>query len=155
MRRAKVIEWFTNYGHFYDPKWTVKKLKEEAKLLPDTTIFRLEQEAGLQGHQVLWLPPKHCDLNPIELIWAQVKGYIKKNNTTFRMADVRNLANEGIARVTREDWRKACDHVLKVEEEFWRTENLQPAIDPVIVNLDDTEDLENMDSEYEDGNEEQ
>jgi transposase len=31
------------------------------------------------------------ELNPIELIWAQVKGFVATNNTTFRLKDVKEL----------------------------------------------------------------
>ena len=34
---------------------------------------------------------QHCELNPIELIWVQVKGFVTKNNTTFRLKDVKEL----------------------------------------------------------------
>jgi hypothetical protein len=40
---------------------------------------------------VLRTPVRHCELNPIELIWAQVKGFVAKNNTTFRLKDVKEL----------------------------------------------------------------
>jgi hypothetical protein len=34
-------------------------------------------------------------LNPIELIWAQVKGFVAENNTTFRLKDVKELVYGG------------------------------------------------------------
>jgi hypothetical protein len=35
-------------------------------------------------------------LNPIELIWAQVKGFVAENNTTFRLKDVKELVYGGV-----------------------------------------------------------
>ena len=29
------------------------------------------------GHEVVRLPVAHCKLNPIEMAWSQVKGYVK------------------------------------------------------------------------------
>nr|CAI5867612.1 unnamed protein product [Callosobruchus analis] len=46
--------------------------------------------------KVLRLPPYHCELNPIELIWAQIKGYVARNNTTFKLQDVRQLLKDSI-----------------------------------------------------------
>ena len=34
------------------------------------------QLAKQQGHEVLYTPPYHCDLQPIEMVWSQVKGEV-------------------------------------------------------------------------------
>ena len=61
--------------HVQPSLWRITETKQQllhrVKLLPDTTEYMLEREAQRCGHQVLWLPPKHCDLNPIELISAE------------------------------------------------------------------------------------
>jgi hypothetical protein len=36
----------------------------------------------------------------IELIWAQVKGFVAENNTTFRLKDVKELVYGGFGRIT-------------------------------------------------------
>jgi transposase len=46
-------------------------------------------------------------LNPIELIWAHVKGFVAENNTTFRLKDVKELVYGGFGRITKEVWAKA------------------------------------------------
>ena len=67
-------------------------------------------------YTVARLPPYHLDLNPIELIWANVKGYVARNNNTFKMKDVSALLAEGIPRITPEVWQNAICHVTdKVE----------------------------------------
>jgi hypothetical protein len=48
-------------------------------------MFKTDKIANLHGHEVLRTPVSHCELNPIELIWAQVKGFVAENNTTFRL----------------------------------------------------------------------
>ena len=35
------------------------------------------------GHEVVRLPVAHCELNPIEMAWSQVKGYVKDNNKKY------------------------------------------------------------------------
>jgi hypothetical protein len=54
----------------------------------------------------------------LELIWAQVKGFVAENNTTFRFKDVKELVYGGFGRITKEVWAKAEDHVLKIEKEY-------------------------------------
>jgi adenylosuccinate synthase len=44
------------------------------------------------GHTVLFAPAYHSDLQPIELVWALVKGYVGcqySNGTTFDMVYAR------------------------------------------------------------------
>lgn len=59
-------------------------------------------------HEVIRLPPYHCQYNPIELIWAKVKGEVAKNNNTFKMTDVEKLAHVAMDAVTQEDWEVYC-----------------------------------------------
>lgn len=49
----------------------VKLVKEnkEAKIR-----YEIDELAQANGHQILRLPPYHCQYNAIELIWAQIKG---------------------------------------------------------------------------------
>ena len=58
--------------------------------------------ANQHSHDVLRLPFGHCELNPIELVWAQVKGYVAPHNKDFTMAGIEQLAREGITQVTAE-----------------------------------------------------
>ncbi len=40
------------------------------------------------------LPMRHCTLNPIELVWTNMKTYIRDRNTKFNLAEVSKLAQE-------------------------------------------------------------
>ena len=37
----------------------------------------------LAGHEVVRLPVAHCEMNPIEMAWNQVKGYARKHNKKY------------------------------------------------------------------------
>ena len=43
------------------------------------TVVAMAEE---RGHQVVWSPPHHSDLQPIELVWANVKGTVGRQYTT-------------------------------------------------------------------------
>lgn len=51
----------------------VKRHKPEA-------LYEIDQILGDHGHTVVRLPPYHCDLNPIELIWGIAKHKIASVN---------------------------------------------------------------------------
>ncbi|KAG9398678.1 hypothetical protein AC1031_014461 [Aphanomyces cochlioides] len=55
------------------------------------------------GHEIVFTPPHHSDLQPIETIWAIVKGKVERQydvNTTFD--DVGKRLNEAIGELTSE-----------------------------------------------------
>lgn len=58
------------------------------------------------GYVVLRLPPYHPDLNPIELIWAQVKNWTAAHNVTFKTADVTETCKSKFESITVDDWKK-------------------------------------------------
>lgn len=62
----------------------------------------IDEIAAANGKTVLRLPPYHCELNPIELIWAQIKGYVASKNTTFKFAGMKVLFEEAMAPITAE-----------------------------------------------------
>ena len=82
-------------------------------------------------------------MNPIKLIWAQVKGFVAENNTTFRLKDVKELVyggGGGIGRFTKEVWAKAEDHVLKIEKGYGKENCIDRSeIPPIIIDFDDDE----------------
>jgi transposase len=59
-------------------------------------------------------PPFDTELNPIELLWAQVQGFVTKNNTTFRLKDVKELTYAALGKITNDVWTKAEEHVVKI-----------------------------------------
>ena len=120
--------------------WAEDMLKAElyelVKANKKDPVYVCDQMAQLQGYDVLRLPPYHCTFNPIELIWAWIKTEVGRKNTTFRMSDVKSLTEDALARVTPEQWRKACEHCWQVCNAAWKADGLQDtATDQVIIEL--------------------
>ena len=61
--------------------------------------------AKASGHEVVRLPPYHCELNPIELAWSQVKCHIKEHNRLFNLSAAKELTYEGFQKVGAEQWK--------------------------------------------------
>lgn len=82
------------------------------------------------------LLPYHCDLNPIELIWANLKIKVAAQNVGSR--DVKQLAEEAFNSITPETWKNCCQHVEMLEKEYYeRGRHLYRDIDELIVRLAD------------------
>ena len=59
-------------------KILLEKAKAYHKTHPPKTIVEIEAEK--EGHKVLFLPPYHPELSPIEYCWARVKLFIAENS---------------------------------------------------------------------------
>jgi hypothetical protein len=92
----------------------------------------------------------HPDLNPIELIWATVKNNVSKKNITFKLEDVRKLAEHEFDQITPEEWQKRCQHVINIEQKYLENEafiDIHTEINPLIINLNDDSSTSSSESE--------
>ena len=91
-----------------------------------TPKYIVDEMAKAAGHEIVRLPPYHCELNPIELAWSQVKRYIKENNKLFTLTAVKKLTFKGFDQVGAEDWKKLIEHVRrKFEDKYWAEDGLK------------------------------
>ena len=52
----------------------------------DTKSFKIiDKIAQKYGHEILRLPPYHCELNAIELIWAEENNFVARENTEMTL----------------------------------------------------------------------
>lgn len=106
---------------------------EVLKIIGKYISYVVDNIAKNAGHTVLRLPPYHCELNPIELAWVMVKTYVKQNNNTFKIDDVKNLLNTAIDRVTSENWQNFIEHVITEENKMTDVDH---NMDEIIYNLE-------------------
>lgn len=140
-RKTEIQEWLQKHNISYDP--TEIKSELLARISPYKTIekkYELDQIALEMGHEVIRLPPYHCQYNPIELLWGTIKGEVARLNNTFRLADVERLTNEAIDKITREDWVSRVAHAEKLQEEDFHKELARDDIvQNLIINLRDSD----------------
>ncbi|CAH3893581.1 unnamed protein product [Pieris brassicae] len=107
--------------------------------------------AKAAGVEVLGLPPYHCELNPIELVWADVKGCVARNNTTFKMVDEKKLLQEGLNSITIEKWQNCISHVIKEELKFGGLDSqIDKTVDSFIINVSDETSDSSSETDYSD-----
>ena len=76
-RKQQFVDWLTEKNITFPDKalraelWTL--VKSEREKFPDKVMETVAKE---YGHEILRLPPYHCELNPIELAWAAEKNYV-------------------------------------------------------------------------------
>lgn len=124
-----------------------KELYEEAKKPKYQRPPYVEVIAKSHGYEVLWLPPYHPDLNPIEEAWGLTKQHVAYNNDgTF--SKIPDLIREGFE-VAQKAWPSLVVRTVRREIEYQNTENIMSAEAyerlqnfRLIIDLSDTEDDE-------------
>ena len=87
------------------------------------------------GHKVVRLPPYHPDLSPIEIFWGDVKGRISEC-LSESLEVKRNLCEKFFLEYSVDKWKKCCDHVIKIENEYWKNDSLMDeAVDELIISI--------------------
>ncbi|CAF3911271.1 unnamed protein product [Rotaria sordida] len=147
--KAQVQQWLSKHHVIFDSAMTKAELLELASANRPTRHYKIDVEANHFGVEILRLPPKHCALNAMELAWASLKDYVRKNNTNFRLTDVHNLAAEFIAGFDEKAAEKAILHVRKVENTFKKSDCfVEETVEPTLIN--DDSDCETDDELYKD-----
>jgi hypothetical protein len=103
-KKAELIDWFVaknvrvngmsmeeDYNKLTRPE-VYKIYKENAPKL----IYEVSVLAQQHGCNVLFLPVGHPELNPIELVWSRLKGFIAQRDVNFSLQEVEKLAHEFI-----------------------------------------------------------
>jgi len=76
----------------------------------------VDELARKEGHVVPRLPPYYCVFNPIELIWSQLKGNIRKSNINPTDCKfILQLIRQKVAEITPELWAKCVAHARRKE----------------------------------------
>ena len=93
-RKGEMQDWLTAH-HIQFPEHALKReLLSLIRLSNPQPKYVIDELAKAYGHEVIRLPPYHCELNPIELCWSQVKGHIKRYNQKFTLSTVKDLTYE-------------------------------------------------------------
>lgn len=131
-RKADIIEWLQEKGQVIDRPMVIAELLDMVKQLkPLYDNYLIADLVETHNRKILRLPPYHCELNPIELAWAFVKGHVKKNNTSYKLCDVKTLLMEGIKRVDENNmWTNFIRHTTEEEEKFY---NIDFIIDDMLT----------------------
>lgn len=135
-RKAQIQEWLTAKNIHFESQMVKASLLEIVGKKKDFQKYVVDEMATEHGITLLRLPPYHCELNPIELIWAQVKGHVARNNRSYKMADITKLFQEGLNDVTAQKWSDCVAHVIKEEEKMFKLDNLIDVVtDRLIINV--------------------
>lgn len=146
-KKSDIKEWLINKGEQPSEELLKKQLLLLTKKHNTGKKYLIDTIAKQAGHRVVRLPPYHCQYNPIELIWAQMKKYIGQKNN-YKMADLKLLIKESLEQVTPSNWRNAVQHTDELQESDAKLDQVADHLfDSFIINIEDDTTHEESDSE--------
>lgn len=122
--KAQMQEWLQEKGIYFEETWTKAVLFDIIKQNKGPPTYAVDELLKRHNHEVLKLPPYHCDLNPIEKIWSLVKRRVADKNVAQNTKEIVKLTENAFASITPEDWSKQCKHVEHIEDEYFRNDRL-------------------------------
>lgn len=147
--KAEISDFLQKNDLYYEDSYTKNQLLEVLKTKTFQKEYVIDSMAIAAGHTVLRLPPYYCILNPIELIWSQLKDYVRRTNDRPKFSEVAlNRIREAIANITPEKWKNCIRHTIDIEDTYLQYVNIH---DEFIIDLnesdeDSTDDLEELQS---------
>lgn len=112
-------------------------VKTYLKKHPGLSLTQTDELMQAGGHEVLWTPPYMPDLQPIELLWAKVKGAVARKAMLNRSRDVaREQTEEEFGRIDQLQCEKLVNHT-----EHWMSEWMKRDDGGSLQRFDDLQDL--------------
>ena len=98
---------------------------ERAKEIYPNSVYKLQKIAdkftrGSFHIKMIFLPVAHPELNPIEMIWSNLKRHIATTNMKFRLSSLEQLTQEVVESLTALEFKRYIEYVFK-EEDRYRT----------------------------------
>ncbi|XP_045505993.1 uncharacterized protein LOC123703388 [Colias croceus] len=117
--KSEMQEWIVNKGLAYLPTMVKSQLFEIIKEHKEPPVYEVDLLLQDHGHKVVRLPPYHCDLNPIELIWSLLKRRIAEKNVGQEAKNIVKITEDAFRSITPEEWMKECCHVESIEDKYF------------------------------------
>ena len=111
----------------------------------------VEKIAKKYGMEVLRLPPYYCESNAIELIWADEKNFVARENKEMTIELVETLFKKRREEISAETCKNCIKHARFVEEEYWKTDRIMDKkVEKFLISVgrsEDATDTETNDSD--------
>ncbi|CAH2101814.1 unnamed protein product [Euphydryas editha] len=78
--KSELQEWLKEKNIFFEESWTKPVLYDIIKKNKVPPVYAIDELLRQHNHEVVRLPPYHCDLNPIEKIWSLAKRRVADKN---------------------------------------------------------------------------
>ncbi|KAL1487863.1 hypothetical protein ABEB36_015513 [Hypothenemus hampei] len=139
--KSQIIDWLERSNVPFDKDMFKVQLLNIAKSHRKPPRYKVDEFLQEHGHEVLRLPPYHCQFNAIEMIWANAKGYYNTHIGEDGYGDDKVIAlwEKALQKCTPEVWSATVRHTLELIQEWYNRECILDKIPEIIINVDDNE----------------
>ncbi|KAF6205794.1 hypothetical protein GE061_019968 [Apolygus lucorum] len=131
-----VATWLRNNGIQFDESETKAQLICKVKEAHVPKTYRIDEIINEAGHDVLHLPPYHPDLNPIEMVWGDLKGELARTSVGTPLGVKEEHLRRLFDAYTADKWKKVCEHVMNTEIKYMTNDHiLDDRVDHMIISL--------------------
>ncbi|CAK1595891.1 unnamed protein product [Parnassius mnemosyne] len=116
--KADMQKWLEKNNVSFNEQMTKPQLYELIKRNKPAPEYEIDNLMKSHGHAILRLPPYHCDLNAIEMIWSSMKRNIADKNVGKSNVLMPQLIEDAFNKITPVQWKNICNHVKKIENEY-------------------------------------
>lgn len=141
-KKQEIVDWLNNKSINYP----VNAYKNELLTIAQNNIepkrFACDEMILESGHQILRLPPYHCQFNAIELIWGVSKNYYDRHigRDGYGDENVLNMWQESLNEATPEVWKKSIIKTNSLIQQWSDREIIVGEIAPLIISLQNDSD---------------
>lgn len=147
-KKKDMQEWLLSKNIEFDVDMVRSELLQLIHLHKEQyNLYVTDEMARSNNKIVMRLPPYHCELNRIELIWAQIKITVASKNCTFKLVEVKKLLLEAVENVTNIQWKNCVEHIIKEEEKMCKLDGIMDTIiEPLIISVGTASDISSSES---------
>ena len=132
-KKQEIIDWLITHQISFSDELRRPELLELVKRHKEKVPFACVEIAKQYGHQIFFTPPYHCELQPIEGVWAVAKNEVARSGPHSNLLDIRNKLlhafNEKItskvivgfwkrALAKAKEYRQSDDDVILLDDEM-------------------------------------
>lgn len=124
--KLQLSTWLTANNISFDPSLTKVELLVLAKMHKKEKRYVIDELLRSHGHEIIRLPPYHCDFNAIEMIWAHAKTYYNKHIGRNGYGDNNVIAmwDEALQQCTPELWKDCVCHTEELIKKWYEREKI-------------------------------
>ncbi|XP_028173855.1 uncharacterized protein LOC114362596 [Ostrinia furnacalis] len=138
--KPEMQDWLRRHEVPFDDKLKKDDLSKLIKSHYTEDIYKIDELLKANGHEVLRLPPYHPDLNPIELVWGDIKRQLAEKSIDSNLDQKKNMLENLFAEYSAEKWEHCINHVIKVEDEYCEHDGVLDDVVDFIINVHDDSD---------------